>query len=69
MRARLKLALALQPDPDVLLLDEPGAGLDEAGRALIEGVVASQLKKGVVVLATNEPLERRFATFELQVGA
>lgn len=68
MRARLKLAIALQSKPDVLILDEPGAGLDESGRHLIESVVADQIQSGAVVIATNEPSERRFATFELEVG-
>jgi ABC-type multidrug transport system ATPase subunit len=68
MRARLKLAIALQARPDVLIMDEPGAGLDQPGRDLIQSVIESQLAQGVVVLATNDPLERRFATFELEVG-
>lgn len=69
MRARLKIAIALQAKPQVLILDEPGAGLDEVGRNLISEVVADQLKIGAVVLATNDPNERRFATFELEIGS
>lgn len=67
MRARLKMAIALQAAPQVLVLDEPGAGLDEVGRNLISRVVEDQLKMGVVVLATNDPQERRFASFELEI--
>lgn len=67
MRARLKIAIALQAKPEVLILDEPGAGLDEIGRNLISEVVADQLKVGAVVLATNDPNERRFASFELEI--
>lgn len=69
MRARLKLALALMGAPKALLLDEPGAGLDESGRALLDEVVAEQLGRGVVILATNDPAERRFGDFELVLGA
>lgn len=65
MRARLRLAMALLPKPDVLLLDEPGASLDEAGRQLIATVVADQQTRGVVILATNDPLEEGFATHGL----
>ncbi len=68
MRARLKIAIALQAKPELLILDEPGAGLDEIGRELIADVVSRQLQAGAVVLATNDPSERRFATFELEVG-
>jgi heme exporter protein A len=68
MRARLKLAIALQSNPDVLILDEPGAGLDAVGRGLVESVVEQQTQSGVVIIATNEPTERRFATMELEIG-
>lgn len=69
MRARLKLAMAIQAKPDVLVLDEPGAGLDEVGRKLVEDVIELQLTTGAVVLATNDPLERRFATHQLEIGS
>lgn len=68
MRARLKLAIAVQAKPNVLLLDEPGAGLDEVGRGLVEQIVAEQTERGVLILATNDPLERRFATLELEIA-
>lgn len=69
MRSRLKLAMAIQHRPPILLLDEPGASLDESGRSLLADIVAEQLERGCLVLATNEPAERRFATHELRVGA
>lgn len=69
MRARLKLAMAIQAEPEVLVLDEPGAGLDEVGRKLVEDVIELQLTTGAVVLATNDPLERRFATHQLEIGS
>lgn len=67
-RSRLKLALALQNQPDVLLLDEPSANLDDAGRGIVERVVLEQSKAGAVVIATNDPQERRFATLELDLS-
>lgn len=67
MRVRLKLALALQGKPAALLLDEPGAGLDESGRSLLDEVVAEQKQRGVVVVATNDPAERRFGDYEIRL--
>jgi ABC-type multidrug transport system ATPase subunit len=68
MRVRLKLALALQGKPLALLLDEPGAGLDESGRALLDEIVAEQRGRGVVIIATNDEGERRFGDYELRLG-
>ncbi len=65
MKSRLKLALAIQPSPLLLLLDEPGAALDEAGKSLLNSIVAEQAERGVVVFATNDPFERRLASLEL----
>lgn len=67
MKARLKVAMAIQAKPKVLLLDEPGASLDEAGRNLIESVCTEQAERGCLVLATNEPAERRLANLELKL--
>ncbi len=68
MRARLRLALAIQTRPLVLLLDEPGAGLDEAGTELVESVCAEQRERGVLVVATNDPRERRLGNLEIRLG-
>jgi len=57
MRQRLKLAFALQASPRVLLLDEPGVTLDEAGREVVVRAVAEQRPRGVVLLASNDPEE------------
>jgi len=67
MKSRLRLAMALQPNPLVLLLDEPGAAMDEAGKSLLEGIVREQSQRGVLVFATNDPDEHRFATHELML--
>jgi len=68
MKARLKIAMAIQAEPQTLLLDEPSAGLDEDGRSLIERIVERQSKRGCLVMATNDPAERRLANLELQLA-
>lgn len=55
---RAKLAAALFHKPDILLLDEPGANLDEKGRTLIEDIVErSKQKNRLVIIASNNPTE------------
>jgi ABC-type multidrug transport system ATPase subunit len=65
MKSRLRLCLAIQARPLVLLLDEPGAAMDEKGRALLDVIVEEQTQRGAIVYATNDPAERRLATLEL----
>ncbi len=60
MRQRLKYAQALLHEPRLLFLDEPTANLDERGRALVAEIVAEQKRRGLLVIATNEPQEVGF---------
>ena len=66
-RSRLRLALATMTSPKILILDEPGAAMDERGRELVARLVASQRERGCAILATNDPLERRFGTHVLEL--
>jgi len=68
MKARLKMALAIQSRPAALLLDEPGAGLDEHGRSLVESIAHEQTERGCLIIATNDPTERRLANLELELA-
>lgn len=68
MKARLKLALAIQSSPCLLILDEPGTALDEGGRQALREVRAAQLKRGAIILATNDRTEKEGATHELWMG-
>lgn len=67
LRSRLKIALAIQSNPRILLWDEPGVALDGAGKALIQRVIQQQKLRGLLVIATNDPDERRFGTHELEL--
>ena len=67
LRSRLKIALAIQSSPKVLLWDEPGVALDGAGKVLIQRVIEEQKQRGILVIATNDPDERRFGTHALEL--
>ncbi len=55
-RQRLGLALALVGRPEVLILDEPTAGMDPEARAVVRAVVAEQRTAGVAILLTSHDL-------------
>lgn len=56
MRQRLALARVLLRTPDLLLLDEPYAALDEEARGLVDYVIGEARATGrTVVLATHDP--------------
>jgi heme exporter protein A len=58
MQQRVKYAAALLAAPPLLLLDEPSANLDAAGREMVERIVHEQRERDrLLVVATNRPDE------------
>ncbi len=57
MAQRLSLARALLHGPEMLILDEPLAGLDPAGSALVEGMLRRARADGVTLLFTSHDFE------------
>jgi len=53
MKRRLNLALALINDPEILVLDEPEAGLDPQSRVLVREYVQSLAQRKTVILTTH----------------
>ena len=57
MMQRLTLARALLPRPQILLLDEPLTGLDQAGVALALDLFAQAKARGAVIIVASHDLE------------
>jgi ABC-2 type transport system ATP-binding protein len=55
-RQRLSLALALVGEPEVLILDEPTAGMDPEARRATRDIVASLRDQGRTILLTTHDL-------------
>lgn len=53
MKRRLNLALALIHDPQILVLDEPEAGLDPQSRVLVREFIRSLARRKTVILTTH----------------
>lgn len=58
MKKRLGLARQLLLDPDLWLLDEPYAALDEAGKALVDSSVMAARGRGRTVLMSSHEADR-----------
>jgi len=68
MKQRLKYVLALLHDPEVLLVDEPRANLDEEGIETVYSVLQKHKKDKILVIATNDQEDLQLADRELNVN-
>jgi ABC-2 type transport system ATP-binding protein len=53
MKRRLSLALALIHDPEILILDEPEAGLDPQSRLLVREYIRGLSSRKTIILSTH----------------
>lgn len=58
MQQRLSIARALLHQPDLLLLDEPYSGLDQAAGELLEDLLATARQDGKTIILSTHQLER-----------
>ncbi|MDE3056448.1 MAG: ABC transporter ATP-binding protein [Bacteroidota bacterium] len=61
MKQRLKFAAALLHRPEILVMDEPTSNLDEEGIAAVRSVIAEHRRRGILIIATNEKEDVKYA--------
>ena len=66
-RRRVALAVLAARSPSLWLLDEPHAGLDAAGRDVVDALVAGARERGATVLLASHELDRAGAVSDRSV--
>ncbi|MCA1692524.1 MAG: ATP-binding cassette domain-containing protein, partial [Actinobacteria bacterium] len=66
-RRRVALAVVVGRSPELWLLDEPHAGLDAAGRDLVDEIIREAVDQGATVILASHEIDRASALATRQV--
>jgi ABC-type multidrug transport system ATPase subunit len=69
MKQRLKYAVAMLTEPQVLLLDEPTSNLDEVGRGVVAGIMEEYRHRRILIVATNDREDLEHVDQVIELGA
>ncbi|MFH2036138.1 MAG: ABC transporter ATP-binding protein [Candidatus Zixiibacteriota bacterium] len=61
MKQRLKYAVSLIREPEIMILDEPTANLDSDGKKIVSHVIEEYRSRAIIIIATNEKEEYSLA--------
>jgi heme exporter protein A len=68
MRQRLKFALAMLAEPQILLLDEPESNLDQEGKSLMNDFITKIRPNVALFWADNQPEQMADVDFRIRLG-
>jgi len=68
MRMRLKYALAILKQPEIMIVDEPSTNLDASGRKIIYDLMHRHQQNGILIFATNEDDEIAIANERINLA-
>jgi heme exporter protein A len=69
MLQRLKYVFALMGKPKILFLDEPTSNLDQQGIDIVYDIMLQQKRDGLLVIATNDPMDLKYGDICIDVSA
>jgi len=69
MLQRLKYVFALMGKPKILFLDEPTSNLDQQGIDIVYEIMLQQKRDGLLVIATNDPMDLKYGDSLIEINA
>lgn len=68
MKQRLKIGLAILSKSSILILDEPGANLDEVSKEWFQSMLSRFLEGRILIIASNDPEDYRSCNEYLEIS-